>query len=122
PNAGLHAADLRNALMAVVDDDERVLRQLVEQRRRRLARCAPGQVPRVVLDAVAVADLPNHLEIEHGPLMQPLGLEELAFRFELPAIPLELLLDRLSGLLRAIAPRHEVAIRAAGNLFEAAAD
>ena len=57
PVAVVHAADLRHGLVALVDDDQRVVGQVVEQRRRRLARRAAGQVPRVVLDAVAVADL-----------------------------------------------------------------
>ena len=79
----IHAADLRNGLMALVDDHQRVVGQVVEQRRRRLARRAAGEVARVVLDAVAVADLPHHLEVEHRPLVQPLRLEQLALRFEL---------------------------------------
>ena len=66
---------------------ERVGRQVVEQRRRRLARRAPGQVPRVVLDPVAVADLLDHLEIEHRPLVQAVRLEDLALRLELSAVP-----------------------------------
>ena len=40
------------------------VRQVVEQRRRRLARLRAGQVARVVLDALAVADLGHHLEVE----------------------------------------------------------
>ena len=43
-------------------------------RRRRRTRLAAGQMARVVLDAVAVADLLDHLEIEHRPLVQPLRL------------------------------------------------
>ena len=66
--------------MAFVDDDQRVVGQVVEQRRRRRTRRAAGQMARVVLDAVAVADLPDHLEVEHRPLVQPLRLEQLAFR------------------------------------------
>ena len=46
---------------------------------------AAGQVARVVLDAVAVADLLDHLEVEHRPLVQPLGLEHLALALELAA-------------------------------------
>ena len=38
--AVVHAADLRHGLVALVDDDQRVLGQVVEQRRRRLARRA----------------------------------------------------------------------------------
>ena len=37
PVAGVHPADLRHRLVALVDDRERVVRQVVEQRRRRLA-------------------------------------------------------------------------------------
>ena len=40
-----------------VDHQQRVGRQVVEQRRRRLARRAPGQVPRVVLDAAGSSRL-----------------------------------------------------------------
>ena len=60
-----------------------VLGQVVEQRRRRLAGRAARQMARVVLDAVAVADLPDHLEVEHRPLMQTLRLEQPAFALEL---------------------------------------
>ena len=40
-------------------------------------------VPRVVLDAVAEADLLHHLEVEAGAHAQPLGLEQLALALEL---------------------------------------
>ena len=83
PVAVVHAPDLRHRLMALVHDEQRIGRQIVEQRRRRLTRRPPGEMARVVLDAVAVADLLDHLEIEHRPLMQPLRLEDLALRLEL---------------------------------------
>ena len=83
PVAVVHAAHLRHRLVALVHDDDRVGGQVVEQRRRRLARRAARQMPRVVLDPVAVADLLDHLEIEHRPLVQPLGLERPARGLEL---------------------------------------
>ena len=89
--------------MALVDDRERVGRQVVEQRRRRLARLTAGEVPRVVLDAVAVADLLDHLEVEHRPLVQAVRLEHLAFGLELTAIPGELRLDALDRRLGPLA-------------------
>ena len=110
--AVIHAADLRHRLVALVDDDQRVGRQVVEQRRRRLARRAAGQVPRVVLDAVAVADLLDHLEVEHRPLVQPLRLEDLALairacvRYHSSSS-----LMRLDGALRLLARRDEVRLR-----------
>ncbi len=118
--AVVHAADLRHRLMALVDDEERVLRQVIEQRRRRLARGAAGQVPRIILDPVAVANLPNHLEVEHRPLVQPLRLEKLALRFQPRSVPRELLFDRLDSFLRPIARRDEVRFRIDGDLVVAA--
>ena len=81
--AVIHAADLRHGLMALVDDRQRVGRQIVEQRRRRRAGRTPGQMPRVVLDAVAVPDLLDHLEVEHRPLVEPMRFQHLAFGLEL---------------------------------------
>ena len=93
--AVVHPAHLRDRLVGLVHHDQRVLRQVVEQRRRRLARLASGEVARVVLDAVAVAGLAQHLEVEHGALVEALGLEQLALALQ-PRLHLhELRLDRL---------------------------
>ncbi len=97
--------------MALVDERHCVVGQVVEQRGRGLARLPSRQVPRVVLDAVAVADLLDHLDIEHGALVEPLGLEELAFSFELRPVPGELLADGVDGEPRAIAGGDEVGLR-----------
>ena len=43
--------------------------------------------------------------------MQPVRLEDLAFRFELAAVPAELRLDALDRLLRPVARRDEVRLR-----------
>src|SRR5437016_6175323 len=69
------------------------------------------QMARVVLDPVAIADLADHLEIEHRPLMQPLRFEQPALRLEDAAAPGELLLDRLDRAARALARRDEVRLR-----------
>src|ERR1039458_8531824 len=39
---------------------------------------APGKVARVVFDAVTVADLLHHFQVEHGALVQALGFHQLA--------------------------------------------
>ncbi len=75
--AFVHAADLRNRRVALVDEQQRVVGQVVEQARRRLAGAAPREIARVVLDPVAVADLEDHLQVEARALLEPLRLDEL---------------------------------------------
>ena len=93
----VHAVDLRDGLVALVDEEQEVVREVVEQRVRRRAGGAAVHVAGVVLDAVAVADLPHHLDVVAGPLLQPLRLQELAPVAE-PLQPLvQLCLDALDG-------------------------
>ena len=72
------AVQLGHGLVALVDDEQEVVGEVVEQRERRLAEVAAVDVHRVVLDAVAVADLGHHLEVVLGAHAQALGLEQLA--------------------------------------------
>ncbi len=74
----VHPAHLRDRDVRLVDHEQPVLREVVEQRRRRLAGLPPREVAGVVLDAVAVAELGEHVEVEHGALRQALRLEQLA--------------------------------------------
>ena len=70
-------------------------RQVVDQRRRRLARLASGQVARVVLDALAEAQLVQHLEVEARALLDALRLDQLALALEELDALAQLDLDRL---------------------------
>ena len=81
--AVVHAAHLRDRLVALVDHQQEIVGEVVEQRRRRLARSAARQVPRIVLDPLAVAELAQHLEVEPRPLLQALALQQLALRLQL---------------------------------------
>ena len=90
---------LRHGDVALVDHEEKVLREVVEQREGRLAVAAAVDVHRVVLDAVAVADLADHLEVVLRPHAQPLGFEELALLLEQRKALLQLGLDALHGAL-----------------------
>jgi hypothetical protein len=74
--AARHGPDLRDGLVALVDEQQCVLGQVLEQRRRRLAGKATGQEAAVVLDACATARGGDHLEVEVGPLLQPLRFEQ----------------------------------------------
>src|SRR5579872_32481 len=103
----VHAPQLRDRLVALIDEQQGVMREIIEQRRRRLSGQAAGKVARVVLNAMAVADLPYHLEIEHGALIQALSLDNLALLFELLVPPFEFQLDAAHGPLSHFG-RHDV--------------
>ena len=72
-----HGPQLRQRGVALVDHEQEILREVVEQRRRRRSRRAAREVPRVVLDPGAEADLADHLQVEARALLQALGLEQL---------------------------------------------
>ena len=89
----VHAADLRHRHMALIDDAEHVLRKVIDQGKRWLARFSTVQMTRVVLDAVAKAHRLEHLEIIVGALLQTLCLEQLISRLELGHTLLALFTD-----------------------------
>lgn len=62
--------------MGLVHEDQEVVGEVVEQGRRRVSRGALGEVTRVVLDAGAAPHLFEHFDVEHGALLESLGLEE----------------------------------------------
>ena len=99
PVALVHAADLRHRLVRLVDEDDVVLREVVEQRVRRRAGGPAVEDPRVVLDPVAEAELLHHLEVVLGALPDAVRLEHLAFRLELLDLLVQLVLDLVDGAL-----------------------
>ena len=106
-----HPAQLRNRLVALIDKDEVIVRQIVQQRGRRFARQTTGKMPRIILDSVAISDLPDHFQIEHGALIQPLRLDQLAILFELRMPADQLFIDALQRLLARLRRHHIVRLR-----------
>src|SRR5579884_796305 len=109
--AVVHAAQLRDRLVALVNDDQEVLREVIEQCVRRRARRAPIQEARVVLDAGAVAQLLHHLKVEISALLNTLRLQQLAPALEVGDALCQLLLDLDDGTLQALLGGDEVAGR-----------
>ena len=93
----VHAADLRHGDVALIDDANHVLGEVVDERERGLAGLAAVQVARVVLDAVGEAHGLEHLQVVVRALLQALGLQELVLRLEFRHAVLQLFLDGLEG-------------------------
>ena len=103
-----HAADLRQRDVRFVHHQQHVVREEVQQRVRRLARRAAAEPARVVLDAGAIADLAEHVEVVAAARLQPLRFEQLPFHLELFEAVVEFLLDADDRLARARLRRDEV--------------
>ena len=114
----VHAADLRDRDVALVGEDDGVVGDVFEERGRRLAGGAAGEVARIVLDAVADPGGLEHLEVEIGALLEPLGLEELALADELVEADAQLGLDALDSLLHRRARCDVVGVGVDPDLFE----
>ncbi len=105
----VHAPDLRDRLVGLVDERDEVVGEVVDQRVRRAARRAPVEDSGVVLDPRAEADLAQHLDVVLGPLREPVGLELLALGLEGCDAVAKLALDLLDGALERLLLGHVMA-------------
>ena len=77
--ASVHAAYLRQRHVAFIDEGYEVLREVVYQAERPLARFSPIKVAGIVFDARAVSHLLYHLQVVLHTLLQSLGFYGLAY-------------------------------------------
>ena len=97
--AEVHPAHLGDGHVTLVDDHQGVLGEVVDQGGRGVPGAVPGEVARVVLDAVAEAQLAQHLHVEERALFEPLRLQQaLAPAQERQALA-QLFLDGAQGVL-----------------------
>jgi hypothetical protein len=80
-----------------VDHQQRVVRQVVVERRRRRSGFTAREVARVVFDAVAVTQFQDHLQVETGALLQALGFHQLVVGAQVFQALGQLDLDALDG-------------------------
>ena len=116
--AAVHRPDLRNRDVALVNERDEVLREIVDEAERSLTRLTAVQIAGVVLDARAVAHLLDHLKVVLHSLLQPFGLQPLANLIEVIDLLLEIVLDHTHGLDAALPRGHEVRGREDRNLIQ----
>ncbi len=104
--------------MRLVHHHQVIRREVVDQAGGPLARPTPAQVPAVVLDAGAGADLEQHLDVEPGPRLEPLRLQQLARRAQLEQPLGQLGADELHRALDLGPLGDEVLRRVDGALVE----
>ena len=85
--------------MGLVDEEDEVVREVVDQRVRRASGRPAVEDPRVVLDPRAEAELAHHLHVVAGALLEPVRLELLAVLLEVGDLVAELALDLVDRAL-----------------------
>jgi hypothetical protein len=71
--AFVHGPNLGHGDVAFIHKNEKIFGEIIQQRRRWLAGQTAGEVPGIVLDAVAVTNLLDHFQIEERALFDALG-------------------------------------------------
>ena len=97
--------------MGLIDDQQEILREVVDEGRRRRPRRPAVDVARIVLDARTEPDLAHHLDVVIGAHPQPLSLQQLALALQLGQPLLELGFDGRDGLRHPFRPGHVVGSR-----------
>jgi len=77
----VHGADLRDGLVRFVDEEEKIVGDVVEQSWRSFAGQAAAEMARIIFNAVAIADGAHHFDIEHGALDDALSFDEFSLFF-----------------------------------------
>ena len=108
PVAVVHRANLRHGDVALVDEAQEPLGEVVQEGVGRVAGLAAVEIAGIILDAGAVADLPHHLDVVIGALGDALGLQVLALRREALHRVLQILLDDGDVLLQVALVRRVV--------------
>src|SRR5207302_2660873 len=116
--AMIHPAHLRNGLVRFVDEEQIILRDIIEQSGRRLAGKTARHVARIVLDAVTVSDGAHHLHVKHGALPHTLGLDILTLLFEFGFPPREFFEDAANGAFFLFCRQNIVRLRIYGQTRE----
>ena len=92
--------------MRFVEEHQRVLGQIIDQRRRRVARLGAAQMARIIFDALGEADFLHHFQVETGALFEPLLFDQFIFLAEKFQPLAQLGLDGFDGAQHGLARRH----------------
>jgi len=97
PISVVHAPDLGKGDVGLVHEEEKILREEVQQRARRLAGQTAVQIAGIILDTRAVAHLAQHLQVVEGPHPQPFRLQKPSSALQQGRPLLHVRADRLKG-------------------------
>src|SRR5213592_4937006 len=104
--------------MLFVDDDEKVLREIIEQTRRPFSFRSSGEMPRVILNPGTGANLEHHLDVEVGTRLESLRLKQFPRSAQIGQTLRQLLTDQCDRALNRGARCDEVLRRVDRRFLE----
>ena len=113
-----HPPYLRDRHVTLVDNQQKVFREIIDQAEGPTARRTPVEIARIVLDPGTITQFLNHLQVVFDALFEPPGLGRLTDRLEKLALFPQIELDHPDRLLDAFARRHEQIGRVNDHAFE----
>ena len=112
----IHRAHLGDGYVALVDQHQEIIGEVIEQGSWLLTRFAVGEIATIVLDPLHEASLLEHFQIVLGALAQALRLKQLTVRLKPLFTLLVLLSNPVNRLLNFLLRRCIVATRKDGKL------
>ena len=103
----VHGAHLAHRHVALIDDHEEVLREIIQQAEGALSGGSFVEIGAVVLDPRAIAQLAHHLQVVVHPLFQPFRFQVFADLFEEGDLLHHIVLDCMDGAVHGIAAGDE---------------
>src|SRR5574340_263381 len=97
--------------MRLVNHNKKILRKIVKQSVGWLSGGSSAEVPRIILDPMAVIEFLQHLHIESCAFFNPLCLEKFALPEKTLYRSLHLFFDILKRLLQTVSRRQPVTVR-----------
>ena len=96
--ASVHGPHLRQGDVALVDEGDEVLGKIVYEAEGPLTGAPPVEVPGIILNARAVAQLLDHLHVVFDPLLEAVGLVLLPYGTEIFALLHHVVLNHAYGV------------------------
>ena len=113
--ATIHPTYLPDRHVRFVNKDQRVVRQVINQGRGRFTGLAAREMAGIVFDPFAETDFAQHLDIELGPLLDALRLDQFGLRQKGCLLHIEFIFDAFDGAHHGGSWRHVMARRINGE-------
>ena len=108
---GIHSANLRQRYVRLIYHQQKILGEIIYQRKRRLTGLTSRKMARIIFDAGAVAHLLHHLQIIISALLQTLCLQQPAMLIQLIKALVQLLANIIHSAFKILTTRNIVARR-----------